>query len=59
MSKDINNKTEKKQWTLCGVGLSAFKPDIENWGLGTYVYAYILYWCTFVGLINLAYYLFY
>jgi len=53
-----SKQKENDKCTLSGVGLSAFRSDIENWGLGTYMYAYMLYWCTIVGLINLGYYLF-
>ena len=54
--KKIKQK-ENNKCTLYGVGLSAFRPDIENWRLGTYIYAYMLYLSIIVGLINLAYYL--
>ena len=37
---------------------STFRLDIENWGLGTYLYAYLLWWVTVVGLINLGVYVF-
>ena len=47
----------QKQLTSTDVVRSAFILDVENWGLGTYIYAYVLYLCTSVGLIKLAYYL--
>jgi hypothetical protein len=53
-----SKQKENNKCTLYGVVLSAFRPDIENWGLGTYIYVYLLYWCAIVGLIKLAYYLF-
>ena len=53
-----SKKTENKQCTIPSVGRSTFRFDVENWGLGTLLYAYCLYWITIVGLINLGVYLF-
>ena len=36
-----SKQKENNKCTLYGVGLSVFRPDIENWGLGTYIYIYI------------------
>lgn len=30
-----------------------FRPDFENWGLGTFLYAYLLYWLIVVLLIKI------
>jgi len=52
-------KTENEQCTIPNVGGSKFSLDIENWGIGAYLYAYFLWWLTVVGLINLVVYLFF
>ncbi len=57
MNTDSKN-TNPEQCNIPSVGRSTFRPDTENWGLGTYIYAYVLYWCTIVCLINLSVYLF-
>lgn len=56
--KQSNEQTETKQCTIPSVERSAFIFDVENWGLGTYLYAYCIYWITIVGLIKLGVYLF-
>lgn len=57
--KQSNEQAENKPCTMPSVVRSTFRFDVENWGIGTYLYAYCLYWITIVGLINLGVYLFY
>jgi hypothetical protein len=45
-----SKQKENNKCTLYGVVISAFRPDIENWGLGTYIYVmWRLNLKTFVG----------
>jgi hypothetical protein len=48
-----NKKTETKQCTIPSVRRCAFTLDVDNWGLGTYLYAYLLWWVIIVALINI------
>jgi hypothetical protein len=50
------NITDNPHLLKNAVRRSILRPDIENWGLGTYLYAFLLWWIIIVGLINLAIY---
>ena len=53
-----NKETETEQCSIPSVRRCAFTLDVDNWGLGTYLYAYLLWWVIIVALINIGVWVF-